>query len=67
MCRVELDIMMKPMDGWETLEKIKGEIITAHIPVLMLTSKQVTPAEMEKYSNYIEDYVLKPVTNFEFL
>ncbi|MFZ0006454.1 MAG: response regulator [Methanoregula sp.] len=60
-----LDIMMKPMDGWETLEKIKGEITTAHIPVLMLTSKQVTPAEMEKYSTCIEDYVLKPVTNIE--
>ncbi|MGB7992482.1 response regulator [Methanoregula sp.] len=57
-----LDIMMEPMDGWETLEKIKGEITTTQIPVIMLTSKQVTPGEVEKYGRYIEDYVLKPVT-----
>ncbi|MGA2105655.1 MAG: response regulator, partial [Methanoregula sp.] len=42
-----LDIMMEPMDGWETLEKIKGEITTTQIPVIMLTSKQVTPGEVE--------------------
>ena len=30
--------------------------------VIMLTSKQVTPGEVEKYGRYIEDYVLKPVT-----
>ena len=60
-----LDIMMKPMDGWETLEKITEGLTTSLIPVLMLTSKQITPAEMEKYGNHIEDYVLKPVTVFE--
>jgi CheY-like chemotaxis protein len=60
-----LDIMMEPTSGWETLEKIKNNVATAYIPVLMLTSKQLTPAEMEKYGNDIEDYVLKPVTDFE--
>ncbi|MGA9620812.1 response regulator, partial [Methanoregula sp.] len=60
-----LDIMMEPMDGWKTLEKIKGGSTTAQIPVIMLTSKNVTPAEVENYGKYIEDYVLKPVTNIE--
>jgi len=60
-----LDIMMEPMDGWETLEQIKAGLTTALIPVIMLTSKQVTPAEIEKYGKYIEDYVMKPVTNYE--
>jgi CheY-like chemotaxis protein len=60
-----LDIMMKPMDGWKTLEKIKGNPDTEDTPILMLTSKQLTLGEMEKYGVYIEDYVLKPVTNFE--
>jgi DNA-binding response OmpR family regulator len=60
-----LDIMMEPMDGWETLVKIKGEITTAQIPVLMLTAKEVTPGEVEKYGKFIEDYVLKPVTSIE--
>jgi CheY-like chemotaxis protein len=60
-----LDIMMEPRDGWEILEKIKKDVATASAPVLMLTSKQLTPAEMEKYGDEIEDYVLKPVTDVE--
>ncbi len=38
-----LDIMMEPMDGWETLEKIKENPATKDIPVLMLTAKQPDP------------------------
>ena len=60
-----LDVMMKPMDGWTTLEKIKENPSTGNIPVLMLTSKLLTLAQAEKYSSLIEDYVLKPLTNFE--
>lgn len=60
-----LDIMMEPMDGWETLEKIKGNLETKEIPVLMLTAKQLTPTEAQEYGIYIEDYVLKPITHRE--
>jgi len=60
-----LDIMMEPMDGWETLEKIKENPATKDVPVLMLTAKQLTPAEAQEYGPYIEDYVLKPITHRE--
>lgn len=60
-----LDIMMEPMDGWETLEKIKGNPATKDIPVLMLTAKQLTPTEAQEYGTFIEDYVLKPITHRE--
>jgi len=60
-----LDIMMEPMDGWETLERIKESPSTKEIPVLMLTAKQLTPAEAQEYGIYIEDYVLKPITHRE--
>ncbi|OPY37633.1 MAG: response regulator PleD [Methanoregula sp. PtaU1.Bin051] len=60
-----LDIMMEPMDGWETLERIKENPQTKEIPVLMLTAKQLTPAEAQEYGIYIEDYVLKPITHRE--
>ena len=60
-----LDIMMEPMDGWETLEKVKGNLETKDIPVLMLTAKQLTPTEAQEYGIYIEDYVLKPITHRE--
>ncbi len=58
-----LDIMMEPMDGWETLEKIKYNPKTSQIPVMMLTAKQLTPDEAEKYGAYIEDYIMKPTTH----
>jgi DNA-binding response OmpR family regulator len=57
--------MMEPMDGWETLERIKEDPATKEIPVLMLTAKQLTPAEAQEYGIYIEDYVLKPITHRE--
>ena len=60
-----LDIMMEPVDGWETLERIKQNPETKEIPVLMLTAKQLTPAEAQEYGIYIEDYVLKPITHRE--
>ena len=60
-----LDIMMEPVDGWETLERIKENPETKEIPVLMLTAKQLTPAEAQEYGIYIEDYVLKPITHRE--
>lgn len=60
-----LDIMMEPVDGWETLEKIKANSQTKEIPVLMLTAKQLSPAEAQEYGIYIEDYVLKPITHRE--
>jgi CheY-like chemotaxis protein len=60
-----LDIMMEPMDGWETLKKVKENALTKEIPVLILTAKELTPAEAREYGIYIEDYVLKPVTHRE--
>ena len=58
-----LDIMMEPMDGWETLENIKTNPETREIPVMMLTAKQLTPEEAQEYGAYIEDYVMKPTTH----
>ncbi|GAA5262051.1 response regulator [Methanocalculus sp.] len=60
-----LDIMMEPMDGWETLENIKLNPATRDIPVMMLTAKQLTPDEAEEYGMYIEDYIIKPITHTE--
>jgi len=60
-----LDIMMKPMDGWETLEKIRENPTTKDIPVIMLTAKQLTPQEAVERGKLIEDYVVKPLTNYE--
>jgi two-component system OmpR family response regulator len=58
-----LDIMMEPIDGWETLERVKSNTDTRQIPVMMLTAKQLTPDEAQEYGVYIEDYIMKPTTH----
>ena len=58
-----LDIMMEPLDGWQTLEQIKsGPPSVSSIPVMMLTAKQLTISEAEKFGLSIEDYINKPIT-----
>lgn len=57
-----LDIMMEPMNGWETLECMKREEDTRDIPVMMITGKTLDPVEVREYSTLFEDYIQKPIT-----
>jgi len=57
-----LDMMMEPMDGWETLHHIKADQNFRKIPVIMQTGKNLTFKEAEQFSYYIEDYIMKPIT-----
>jgi two-component system, OmpR family, response regulator len=60
---VLLDILMEPMDGWQTLEQIKtGPPSMASVPVMMLTAKPLSPDEAQKFGLSIEDYINKPIT-----
>ena len=56
-----LDIMMEPMDGWETLDRLKSNPATRGIPVLMFSAKKLSPSEAQEHSIGIDDYVTKPV------
>ena len=57
-----LDMMMEPMDGWETLHHIKADQHSRSIPIVMQTGKNLTYKEAEQFSFYIEDYIMKPIT-----
>jgi CheY-like chemotaxis protein len=57
-----LDIMMEPMDGWETLSRIKENPQTRQIPVLMFSAKKVSPEEAEEHRIRIDDFIIKPVS-----
>lgn len=57
-----LDIMMEPMDGWETIKRIKSDARTKSVPVIMLTGKPPTLDETFSHMNDIEDYSIKPLT-----
>lgn len=56
-----LDVMMKPMDGWETLSRLKSMDNGRNVPVIMQTGKSLTIKDVLKYGDLIEDYLVKPV------
>jgi two-component system OmpR family response regulator len=56
-----LDLMMEPMDGWETLSAIRQHSLTGQVPVMIVTGKQPVPADIQQYGGLIEDFIEKPV------
>jgi len=55
-----LDIMMPEMDGFQTLEQIRGREATREVPVVMLTSVNELDDVKRCISLGANDYVLKP-------
>ena len=54
------DIMMPQMNGLEFCRKIKEDLQTNHIPVIMLTAKNTTEDQIECYKVGAESYIAKP-------
>jgi twitching motility two-component system response regulator PilG len=55
-----LDIMMPRMDGFEVLERLKGNPETAKIPVIMLTARK-SREDMDKARDLgAVEYITKP-------
>jgi DNA-binding response OmpR family regulator len=56
-----LDIMMHPVDGWETLISIRETQKTRSIPVIMWSGKSPLQGEILRYGGWIDDYFMKPI------
>ncbi len=54
------DVMMPVMDGMETVKRLKEEISTSHIPVLMLTACAMDSQRVEGYDSGADAYLSKP-------
>lgn len=54
------DVIMPKMDGFEFCKKIKSDIKTSHIPLLMLTAKARIDNRMEGIELGADAYMVKP-------
>jgi two-component system alkaline phosphatase synthesis response regulator PhoP len=55
-----LDVMMPVYDGFEVLQKLKAEVETQLIPVIMLTARGHEKDVVSGIEGGAEDYIVKP-------
>lgn len=55
-----LDIMMPNLDGFQVLEKLQSDPVTAKIPVIMLSSKKDKESVTNAMKHGVADYMVKP-------
>jgi CheY-like chemotaxis protein len=59
---VLLDVMMTPVDGWEFLEKLRGEFRMVDLPVILFTAAPLIDEKMQDLRDPRLGVLLKPVS-----
>ncbi|MCF8321593.1 MAG: response regulator [Flavobacterium sp.] len=54
------DVMMPGKDGLTLCKELKSQLITSHIPIILLTARSSTVFEIEGLETGADDYVTKP-------
>lgn len=57
---VVCDVMMPVMDGLECCRRLKEEVTTSHVPVLMLTACSMDEQRVQGYDSGADGYMSKP-------
>ena len=62
-----LDVMMPNLDGLSACAAIRNDGATAHIPIVMVTTRGEEHNMETAYRNGCTDYVTKPINGLELL
>jgi signal transduction histidine kinase len=61
------DLMMPGMDGYQVVEQLKADPLTAHIPVIMLTARGTTDDRVQGLKSGVNAYLTKPFSPRELI
>ncbi|KQC08296.1 MAG: hypothetical protein APR55_03075 [Methanolinea sp. SDB] len=56
-----LDISMEPMNGWETLAKIRENFVSPRIPVIIFSARKGLEEEMKDKTFKVDAVIAKPI------
>jgi two-component system phosphate regulon response regulator PhoB len=62
-----LDWMLPGIDGLELCRRLKADPRTAHVPVLLITARGREADVFRAFSDGVDDCLIKPFTNAEFV
>lgn len=54
------DVMMPVMNGLEFCQRVKSDVATSHVPVILLTARALSQHQVEGYESGADAYITKP-------
>ena len=57
------DVMMPVMNGLEFCQRVKSNLATSHIPVILLTARALSQHQIEGYESGADAYITKPFSS----
>ena len=64
---VVLDVMMPEVDGWTVLTRLRDDMATRHLPIVMLSAKAMPADQVRGYNLGANAYLTKPFSATELI